>query len=115
MDTLRLDVWARTIGERRLAPLGGRWVHSQAVGRLAVEVAEALSLGSSDREMLVAAAYLHDVGYDAELAVTGFHPLDGARWLRSLGEVRLAGLVAHHSGGTAEGSGDGDEGVPQRG
>ncbi len=31
---------------------------------------------------LVAAAYLHDIGYAPELAITGFHPLDGARHLR---------------------------------
>lgn len=28
------------------------------------------------------AAWLHDVGYSKQLALTGFHPLDGARWLR---------------------------------
>jgi hypothetical protein len=37
------------------------------------------------------------VGYGPELAVTGFHPLDGARWLAAQGHDRLAGLVAHHS------------------
>jgi HD superfamily phosphodiesterase len=52
--------------------------------------------------MLVAAAYLHDIGYATELAETGFHPLDGAVWLRSQGLARLAGLVAHHSGARFE-------------
>lgn len=99
---MSLDVWARMTGGRRLAPLGRRWVHNQAVGQRAAEVGEALTLGSSDRELLVAAAYLHDVGYDPELAVTGFHPLDGARWLRNLGDERLASLVAHHSGAVGE-------------
>ena len=33
----------------------------------------------------------------AVLARTGFHPLDGANFLRSLGRERLARLVAHHS------------------
>ncbi|MGH2652725.1 MAG: phosphohydrolase [Actinomycetota bacterium] len=52
--------------------------------------------------MLVAAAYLPDVGYGPSLARAGFHPLDGARWLAELGHIRLAGLVAHHSGSKHE-------------
>jgi hypothetical protein len=47
---------------------------------------------------LVCAAWLHDVGYAPALAVTGFHPLDGARFLDAAGASRrLVGLVAHHS------------------
>lgn len=52
----------------------------------------------SDRDLLVAASYLHDVGYAPALVVTGFHPLDGARWIRDHGPGgRLLRLVAHHS------------------
>ncbi|SCE07858.1 hypothetical protein GA0115240_137833 [Streptomyces sp. DvalAA-14] len=49
--------------------------------------------------MLEAAAVLHDVGYSPDLAKTGFHPLDGARYLRDTvgGDPRVVGLVAHHS------------------
>jgi hypothetical protein len=48
--------------------------------------------------LLIAAAYLHDIGYAPSLVVTGFHPLDGARWVRDNGiGSRLASLVAHHS------------------
>jgi HD superfamily phosphodiesterase len=48
--------------------------------------------------VLIAAAWLHDVGYSNVVASTGFHPLDGARWLRSQGfDERVVGLVAHHS------------------
>jgi HD superfamily phosphodiesterase len=54
-------------------------------------------LSPEDADVLVAAAYLHDIGYAHELAVTGFHPLDGARHLRALGQERLAGLIAHHT------------------
>lgn len=56
VESVSLDIWARTTGGRRLAPLGRRWVHSQAVGQRAAEVGQALTLGSSDRDMLVAAA-----------------------------------------------------------
>jgi hypothetical protein len=56
----------------------------------------------SELDVLLATAYLHDVGYTPELARTGFHPLDGASFLRRLGRERLACLVAHHSGARAE-------------
>lgn len=49
--------------------------------------------------MLVQAAFLHDVGYSPKIAATGFHPLDGARYLAELPTVdrRVVLLVAHHS------------------
>jgi hypothetical protein len=52
-----------------------------------------------DAELLEAAAWLHDIGYAPGVAVTGFHPLDGARYLRDVEHagLRLCGLVAHHS------------------
>jgi len=51
-----------------------------------------------DQELLTAAAVLHDVGYAPDLASTGFHPLDGARYLQQEGfPARLCALVAHHS------------------
>jgi hypothetical protein len=55
-----------------------------------------------DRAVLLAAAYLHDVGYAPELRVHGFHPLDGALWLSGQGLDRLAALVAHHTGARFE-------------
>ena len=55
-------------------------------------------LPDDDRVPLLAAAYLHDVGYAPALRVTGLHSLDGARWLRGLGvDRRVCNLVAHHS------------------
>ena len=87
---------ARDLAKKKLAAdLPRRWRHVQAVAAQA----ERLSglLGGSG-ELLVAAAWLHDIGYAPTLAVTGFHPLDGARFLREEGaEDRLASLVAHHS------------------
>jgi hypothetical protein len=47
--------------------------------------AKAQSLGGilgRDVEQLRAAAMLHDIGYTPSLATTGFHPFDGARYLR---------------------------------
>ncbi|GAB3075783.1 hypothetical protein GCM10027186_34990 [Micromonospora schwarzwaldensis] len=55
-------------------------------------------LVGEDAQLLAAAGWLHDVGYAPAVADTGFHALDGARWLLRQGfPPRLAGLVAHHS------------------
>ena len=42
---------------------------------------------------------MHDVGYAPDLAVTGLHQLDGARYLRDSQHAgtMLCRLVAHHS------------------
>ena len=71
---------APSIAERLLAPLGDRWRHARAVGQRAQEVARMLS--ERDRRFLVAAAYLHDVGYAPCLRRTGLHQLDGAYYIR---------------------------------
>lgn len=81
--------------------MGTRLAHVVAVAGRAEEVATVLPVG--DRLPLVAAAYLHDVGYAPALRLTGLHPLDGARWLRVQGaDRRVCNLVAHHSGARFE-------------
>ncbi|WAX55117.1 HD domain-containing protein [Jatrophihabitans cynanchi] len=60
-------------------------------------------LSSSDAELVTAAAWLHDVGYSPDLVQTGFHPLDGARWLRTKGVAEsVCRLVAWHTSAFAE-------------
>jgi predicted hydrolase (HD superfamily) len=79
-----------------LGSMGDRWLHVRAVVRRADQLA--LSLDESDRGSLVAAAWLHDVGYAPIVATTGFHALDGASFLRDEGwDMRVCALVAHHS------------------
>jgi len=78
-----------------LAKLGQRWQHVRGVARQAQHVSRALD--EVDRPYLVAAAWLHDIGYAPRLAATASHPLDGARHVRALGHERLARLVAYHS------------------
>jgi hypothetical protein len=87
---------AEALAERHLAPdLPWRWRHVQCVAAKAERVS--VVVDAADRD-LVAAAWLHDIGYAKPLAVTGFHPLDGARWLHSKHfDERVTGLVAHHS------------------
>lgn len=91
--------WAFATAELHLQSLPRRWSHVQAVAALASAIGPAFP---GDEEKLEAAAVLHDVGYSQQLADTGFHPLDGARYLRLLGREDLAGLVAHHSGARIE-------------
>ena len=56
-----------------------------------------------DRDLLIAAAWLHDIGYSPLVVDTGLHSLDGARYLQRLGyPARLCGLIAHHSGARFE-------------
>jgi hypothetical protein len=97
-----LVAWASGLASEKLAGvLPRRWAHVQGVGRR-VRVAAPL-FSADDCESLVGAALLHDIGYAPELVSTGFHPLDGARYLRSVGGLdRLVNLVAHHSCATLE-------------
>lgn len=68
--------------------------HSVAVGRKAAFASELVE--ASVRADLVSAATLHDIGYGH--VDTGFHPLDGARYLRSIGfSPSVCHLVIHHS------------------
>lgn len=87
---------ARALAKRYLAEaLPQRWQHVQAVVGRAEDVA--VRLGMTDG-VLVAAAWLHDIGYAPDLRETGLHALDGARFLRQIGiDERVVSLVAHHS------------------
>ena len=52
---------------------------------------------------IVAAAWLHDIGYAPSVVDTGFHPLDGARFLVGCGvDSAVTSLVAHHSSAAIE-------------
>jgi putative nucleotidyltransferase with HDIG domain len=88
---------ARDVAESLLTGLPDRWCHTMAVAARAAELAT--TVADADRDLLVAAAWLHDIGYSGVAVDTGFHPLDGARLLDSDGwPYRIACLVAHHSG-----------------
>lgn len=89
--------WARDLAGRLLAePLPRRWAHSQGVGRKAESIAHIVG---ADAEVLTCAAWLHDIGYAPDLAKTGSHALDGARYLRDVvqADSRICRLVANHT------------------
>ena len=91
-----LREWALGLAHDHLAEaLPNRWLHVQGVAGRARDMRH---LREPDLEVLWAAAILHDLGYAPSVAESGFHPLDGALFLRSLGAPeRLCALVAHHS------------------
>ena len=95
---------AQTLLAEIFEPGIDRLAHSLGAGRRAEHVAQTLE----QPELLVSAAYLHDVGYATAARDTGLHQLDGARYLRSIGAPdELTSLVAHHTEAIAEATGRG--------
>ncbi len=93
---------AQTVAESLLCCTGRRWRHVQGVAAAADRLATKLGLGAEGEAVRVA-AWLHDIGYAPSLVATGFHPVDGARFLRAQGTPELVvSLVAHHSGAAFE-------------
>lgn len=88
--------WAFGIARVKVAgPLPRRWAHVHGVARRARQAAPLFGV---DGGLLVMAAVLHDIGYAPDLVDTGFHAIDGAQYLQSVGaSERLVCLVAHHS------------------
>lgn len=78
-----------------LLPVGDRLRHVRGVA------ARVMEMGASD--LVVAAAWLHDIGYAAELVRSGMHAVDGADYLARLGAPQvLTSLVAYHTGAVCE-------------
>lgn len=92
--------WAIRLAEDKLAAtLPQRWRHVQGtIGR-----AEDVATHLGDRDVLVAAAALHDIGLAPDVVDTEASMLDGARWLHTAGaSTRLVNLVAHCDCGRIE-------------
>ena len=101
MDDLVADAAALARRHLDVPDLADRWRHVQAVARRAAELTPAVP--TADQGLIVAAAWLHDIGYAPDLVATGMHAIDGARYLLRCGyPPRLAALVAHHSGARFE-------------
>ncbi len=95
-EHLDLIQWASENATHYISSLGNRWLHVQGVVEQALHVGEIFD--EEERSYLIAAAYVHDIGYAPELQRTGLHSIDGALWLRSHNQERLASLTAYHSG-----------------
>jgi HD superfamily phosphodiesterase len=89
--------WAYELaGELLRDSLPRRWAHTQGVAACARTLAP---LVGDDAEVLERAAVLHDIGYAPPLVETGFHPLDGPRYLRDAhaADERVVRLAANHT------------------
>lgn len=74
-----------------------RWLHTQGVADRAAELAG--TVRKSRRPTLIAAAWLHDIGYAPDLRSTGFPPVDGALYLQDhRWDDDITTLIAHHTG-----------------
>jgi hypothetical protein len=92
-----LASWAEQLAQALLQEaLPRRWAHVQGVAARARSLTPVLG---ADADLLEAVAWLHDAGYAPDLAVTGLHQLDGARYLRDAqdADTMPCRLVAHHS------------------
>lgn len=78
--------WAERVATELLAPLEACWRHTMRVVQRAQSFRDALD--GDELEVLLAAAYLHDIRYAPELAEADFRPLDGARFARDAGHDR---------------------------
>jgi putative nucleotidyltransferase with HDIG domain len=88
---------ARDLAAQIMREHPDRLRHLAAVAARADALSGTVSIDAVDA--LVASAWLHDIGYASALRETGFHPLDGATYLRQEGwPDRVCALVAHHSG-----------------
>ena len=92
---------ARAIAEQRLGSFAPRWAHVQGVAAAAELMAAGLA--TPDADAVVAAAWLHDVGYAPSVRSTSFHPVDGAAFVRAEGfSAVVVSLVAYHTGAVFE-------------
>jgi hypothetical protein len=87
---------AAALATRLLHALDGRLAHSATV---AAQIERVIALVEAEWRLPAQdAAWLHDIGYHPDLALMGFHPLDGARWLRDHGwRTETCRLVAWHT------------------
>lgn len=100
MPTDNLTAWGLELAARHLGSMPDRLNHSLCVARRAHEVRRGVE---DPGRHLVAAALVHDLGYDPELRRTGMHAIDGASYLRSLGAPdEVVCLVAFHTGAEYE-------------
>jgi hypothetical protein len=92
---------AQDLARELLAAMPERLAHTEGVAQKAE--AAAIAFEPDEAADLVAAAWLHDIGYAPWLAGIQMHALDGGWFLQSRHfPERVCQLVAHHSGARFE-------------
>jgi hypothetical protein len=92
---------AQDLARELLARLPDRLAHTEGVARKAEEVGSVFE--PDEAADLVAAAWLHDIGYAPWLTGIRMHALDGGWFLQERHfPERVSQLVAHHSGARFE-------------
>ena len=98
---VRMPATPQHTATQLLRDVGTRLPHSARVASQASKVSDFLEDRWSGA--VVDAAWLHDIGYSPAGSSSGFHPLDGARWLRDEGFCEdTCSLVAWHTGAIHE-------------
>lgn len=96
------EIWEQATARRLLATVGTRYRHTVCVAERAAAAARVL-LPPDAAKSVIRAAWVHDIGYNPDLARTGLHSLDGARWLRDSDvDSFVCDLVAFHTTAYAE-------------
>ena len=97
----RMPASPQHIATQLLGDVGTRLRHTRRVAKQASMVSDFLENRWS--LAIVDAAWLHDIGHSPTVSSSGFHPLDGARWLRAEGySEETCSLVAWHTGAIHE-------------
>jgi len=99
--TIDVVTRARLLAAERLSGVPRRWAHVQGVAATAAAIVPLLEPEHADD--ILAATWLHDVGYASDVATTGFHPVDGAHFAQDAGLPALVvSLIAFHTGAEFE-------------
>lgn len=98
---VRMPASPQHVATQLLGDVGTRLPHTLSVALQAGMVSDLLQ--DRWRHVIIDAAWLHDIGYSPAVSSSGFHPLDGARWLRDEGFCEdTCSLVAWHTGAIHE-------------
>ena len=98
---VRMPASPQHLATQLLGDVATRMPHTRRVASQASLVSDFLDHRWSCA--IVDAAWLHDIGHSPAVSSSGFHPLDGARYLRQQGfSVDTCSLVAWHTGAIHE-------------
>ena len=111
--SFRAPAELRHFVERCLSVNPARVAHVLEIAKRVRRSASKLGLSPADTDLAECAALLHDIGYWEPIAQSGFHPIDGARFLTAHGEPQLARFVVGHSCSPEEAAVAGISGVEQ--